>query len=140
MSGAGMRVTRNIGKRLLHDPVHRALDFRRLTIAYPIVDKHDGRVVMPAKFGQMRLQRGNQAEVVERGRVEQMGQIADAAQCGVSVRLCIRQQRVVYSEAIELSLSGSELELHRSEGLPNGIVKLARDPTLLVLLNVNQLR
>ena len=89
-SDSGVRVTRNVGERLLHDPVHRAFNFRRLTIVYPIMVEHDGGIVMLAKLGQMRLQGSNQAEVVERGRVEQMGQIADAAQCSICVRLGIR--------------------------------------------------
>ena len=68
----GLRVTRDVGQRLLNDAVDGALGLGVQTAVVSLVQELDGDLMPAAEIGDERLQRGDESEIVKRRRMQEM--------------------------------------------------------------------
>jgi hypothetical protein len=135
---SGARVPRHVGKRLLHDAVHGALDLVTAATLEPGVGEIDIDAVAPAKVRQLRLERRHESEIIERRWMQQVREIPYGAQRAVEAGERVREQIRPAVAPLEPSAGNGQLHLYRTQRLANFVVKLARDSSLFLLLSVQQ--
>jgi hypothetical protein len=133
-TGRGPRVPRDVGQRFLDDSVQRALDLGTLPAIEALVDEPEVDLVPPPKVGDMRVDRGHEPQVLQRGWVQQVGQVTHAAQRSIGARLRISQHTLSSVLSLHSARGHSQLHLHGAKRLTDVVVQLARDSALFLLL------
>ena len=132
---ARLRVLDDVRQRLLHDPVERGLDVARQPVA-------DARLELdphPGLLGEglaQALERGDEAEVVERLRPQLDREPADVVQRLDDLLAHGGERRGPLLVGPRL-LDGLQPEQHRRQLLPGLVVQLAREPAPLELLRLD---
>ena len=72
----------------------------------------------PPKVGDQRLERGDETEIVERGRVQETREITNAVQRAVSAGLRVGKQRASRAHPLDAPFSDCQLRFGSTQRLP----------------------
>ena len=136
-SRTGVGVPGDIRERFLNDAIQGAFGLLTMATVHPVVSEVDGDAMPPATVGEMGLERRHEPEIIERRRMQQIGEITDTAQGAVDAGLRVQQQIRATTRPIELSRGDRQLHLHGAQHLSDLVVEFARNPPLLLLLGVH---
>ena len=112
---------------------------RRAAPSCPLMNELHRYLMPPPKVGDQRFERGDETEIVERGRVQETREITNAVQRAVSAGLRVGKQRG-RAPIRSMRRSATASCLGRAQRLPNFVVQLACDAALLLFTSLDQPR